>query len=114
MPNLKKPIEEEAQRVTKIVVHDSGPNRYMTSHNQRVSHVDLKTCISDFLQWLSSNGYAGNCLLVAHNGRKFDFNVLLHALIAVDMVNEFNEAVLGFCNYQNFEIKNSWKEQRIS
>ena len=57
-------------------MNDSGPNHYMSCHNQRVRRVDLKTCISEFLQRLVSNGYAGNCLLVAHNGHKFDFNVV--------------------------------------
>ena len=38
----------------------------------------------------------GNVVLIAHNGRVFDFRVLSYAICKVGMVNEFSNHVLAF------------------
>ena len=38
----------------------------------------------------------GNVVLIAHNGRVFDFRVLSYAICKVGMVSEFSNHVLAF------------------
>lgn len=85
----KLPITLAAQEITGIVVNQSGP---MTVKGQPVEGKTIRCAISEFLQWL--NKYS--CVvLVAHNGRKFDFPVFLSTLKKVGSEKKFFDCVTG-------------------
>ena len=54
---------------------------------------DIKTAVTDLCIWLE---HYKDAFLVAHNGRRFDFPVLLTALKNTDKITDFFECVTGF------------------
>ena len=85
----KKPITAEAQRVTGIYIHDNGD---MMINGKTVASVPILTAIEKLCDWLKP---FQNVILVAHNGRRFDFPVLMSAVIKNNLTNLFLESITG-------------------
>ena len=85
----KVPISKEAQQITGIVVNDSGS---MTVHGEPVQYSSVTDAATDFITWLSRYQ---NSVLVAHNGRRFDFPVFISMLERIGHVDKFCDTVLG-------------------
>ena len=85
----KLPITSAAQEVTGIVINPSG---LMTVKGQPVLGKTIQSATSEFLEWLSKYS---NVVLVAHNGRKFDFPVFISCLKNIGLENEFMDGVIG-------------------
>ena len=83
------PISQDAQRLTGIVMNGNK----MVVHGKEVESVSIKAGIMKLCAWLNN---FPNVLLVAHNGRRFDFPVLVNTLINTDLVKPFSDSVLGF------------------
>lgn len=84
----KMPITTTAQQVTGIVVTDS----FMKVHGTLVESLPIKEALHQFIKWLESKS---NVFLIAHNGRRFDFPVLLSVLKTVDFLDSFFYCTLG-------------------
>lgn len=65
------------------------------AHGSKVAAVPIREALSNFLQWLST---LKNCevILVAHNGRLFDFRVLSNAVARTVLQRQFLDKVSGF------------------
>lgn len=65
------------------------------AHGSKVAAVPIREALSNFLQWLST---LRNCevILVAHNGRVFDFRVLSNAVVRTGLQRQFLDKVSGF------------------
>lgn len=85
------PITEEAMNTTGIVVNSDLEK--MTVHGEEVNAVNITFALTDFLTWLNN---FPNVILVAHNGRKFDFPVLMSTLHCLKMTNMLLSTVSGF------------------
>lgn len=83
------PISASAERVTKITMVD---DESMIVNGVPVQTVTLKTAVNEFSSWLSK---FDNVFLVAHNGRRFDFPVLVSACISCDLVDKIISNVTG-------------------
>ncbi|XP_061168810.1 uncharacterized protein LOC133178059 [Saccostrea echinata] len=86
----KVPITEEAMNTTGIVVNSDLEK--MTAHGE-VDAVNITSALTDFLTWLKN---FSNVILVARNGRKFDFPVLMSTLHCLKMTNMLLSTVSGF------------------
>lgn len=82
------PISEGAQQTTGIIMADS----VMYVCGTRVETVNIKCAIENFIKWLKKYE---KVVLVAHNGRRFDFSVLLTAVSNVNKLEEFFASVVG-------------------
>lgn len=71
-----KPIHRRAYDVHKIAVDHQ--RRHMYVGGQRVEQVDERRAMTDFVEFLSQ--VPGPVVLVAHNGRRFDFPRLMRAM----------------------------------
>ena len=71
------PISLEAQQITGIA--KTGPTT-MAVHGQPVQSVQIKSVLSKFVTCLKK---FQNVILVAHNGRRFDFPVLVSAFLKI-------------------------------
>ena len=69
----KLPISEESTKVTGIYVNESG--EFKVNGEER-NAVGIHGGLQDFFSWLAQFQHA---VLVAHNGRRFDFPVLVNA-----------------------------------
>ena len=69
------PVSLEAQQITGIA--KTGPTT-MAVHGQPVQSVQIKSALNKFVTWLKK---FPNVILVAHNGRRFDFPVLVSAFL---------------------------------
>ncbi|XP_062607534.1 uncharacterized protein LOC134269349 [Saccostrea cucullata] len=85
----KVPIASTAQQITGIIVNNSGT---MTVHGQQVHAEDLYSSIDKFCKWLKKYP---SVYLIAHNGRKFDFPVLMNAMMNIKREAEFLDCVTG-------------------
>ena len=85
----KKPISTEAQRVTGIEMTD---NNIMKVRGNSVEHTPVEIALQKMCTWL---GNFSNVILVAHNGRRFDFPVLTAALLCTDNIDIFFQCTLG-------------------
>ena len=86
----KVPISSSAQQDTGIVVSDSGS---MTVHGESVEAHTIKSALEKLFTWLSKL----SCVfLVAHNGRRFDFPVLVSTIMNLDKVSAMNDCIEGF------------------
>ncbi len=81
------PISKSAQDVTGICL--SGPEQ-MSVAGKQVSAKPIQTAVKSLMGWLS---HYSNVVLAAHNGRRFDWPVLVHTLSAIDMLDEFSSSV---------------------
>ena len=85
----KKPITAEAQRVTGIYIHDNGD---MMINGKTVASVPILTDIEKLCDWLKP---FQNVILVTHNEKRFDFPVLMSAVIKNILTNLFLESIIG-------------------
>ena len=84
----KQPIAFGAQQVTGIVY--SGGT--MTVHGKQVEPKPIQAALVDFCSWLEQ---FENVILIAHNGRKFDFPVLVSACAVNNLLNRMCASVKG-------------------
>ncbi|XP_062615434.1 uncharacterized protein LOC134277168 [Saccostrea cucullata] len=89
----KVPITEEAMNTTGIVVNSDLDK--MTVHGKEVDAVNITSALTDFLTWFK---VFQDVVLVAHNGRKFDFLVLMSTLhtSSLKMTTMLFSTVSGF------------------
>ncbi|XP_053389294.1 uncharacterized protein LOC123543346 isoform X2 [Mercenaria mercenaria] len=84
--NPVQPISPEATTVTGI----SFVNGEMKVRGQIVQSVHVKDAVSKFLSWLEQ---FKNVVLCAHNGRRFDFLILVELLEKLHLSEKFSEIV---------------------
>ena len=95
----KVPIAMTAQQITGIIYNNSG---IMTARGQQVQPKPFGPAIDNFCKWLEHVGKDDvPVYLIAHNGRKFDFPVLISALISLGYVMKFLGCVAGFIDSIN-------------
>ncbi|KAL4236484.1 hypothetical protein ACF0H5_004870 [Mactra antiquata] len=70
----KEPISQGAQQTTGMCVSDG----VMYVKGAVVETVSLQCAFDNFLKWLKRYN---NIMIVAHNGRKFDFTILLYQML---------------------------------
>ncbi|XP_060562490.1 uncharacterized protein LOC132722076 [Ruditapes philippinarum] len=85
----KLPMSASAERVTKIIVTNSID---MCVDGVPVETKTIQTALRDFLIWLNQFRYV---FLIAHNGKRFDFPIVVNACQASGMFNKFSSCVLG-------------------
>lgn len=85
----KVQITPEAEKVTGIVYDGSC----LYFHGKLVDSVSIYSAIKSFFQWL--NKYE-NVVLVAHNGRLFDFRIFSYAATCINLKNELCKTIEGF------------------
>ena len=84
------PISAEAQRVTGIYMDDRGG---MIVNGEKVDCYPIHSAIKQLCNWLKKYS---NVFLVAHNGRRIDFPVLMTTLQNTNTTDMFFECVSGF------------------
>ena len=95
------PVSLKAQQITGIA--KTGPAT-MAVHGQPVQSVLIKSALNKFVTWLKK---FPNVILVAHNGRRFDFPVLVSAFLKIRDINLLLSAV-------TFTEKNSEIQPRVT
>ncbi|KAH3733454.1 DNA polymerase III subunit epsilon-like [Dreissena polymorpha] len=86
----KMPITPNATRLTGICVDFKGD---MLVNGKRVEYVSAHRALTQLRTWLKQ---FKNVVLVAHNGKAFDFPILMSALKNNKMVKSFLSSVTGF------------------
>ena len=81
-------IAPDAERITGIRVSDSQ----MTVHGKPVDSKALDYSLDHFCNWLRK---FPNPVLVAHNGRRFDFPILIDRFQSVGQLKDFFECCVG-------------------
>ncbi|XP_060593809.1 uncharacterized protein LOC132748252, partial [Ruditapes philippinarum] len=82
-------ISEGAQQTTGIRMAD---NNVMYVSGTIVETVNIQCAVENFIKWLKKYNIV---VLVAHNGRRFDFSVLVAAVSNVNKLEEFLASVVG-------------------
>jgi len=77
-----EPISAGARQVTGLSVDGER----LLHHGQPVQATDTQSALKLFSTWVKT---IPNCVLVAHNGRRFDFPVLVHALNCAGLCDTF-------------------------
>jgi len=90
---LEVPISPSAERITKICMRNQTE---MLVNGQSVNSVGIRQALGDFICWLK---LFNNVVLVAHNGRRFDFVVLTSALFNCVIFEEFQAVVTALVDY---------------
>lgn len=85
----KLPISEGAQQTTGIRMAD---NNVMYVSGTIVETVNIQCAVENFIKWLKKYN---SVVLVAHNGRRFDFSVLVAAVSNVNKLEDFLASVVG-------------------
>lgn len=85
----KTQLDPNAERATGIVF--DGSTLYV--RGQRVAAIPIREALDNFLEWLKK---FSDVVLVAHNGRVFDFRVLCIAVNKCNLQNTFRETVTAF------------------
>lgn len=80
------PITTAATTVTGISYY----NEEMTVNGSKVQSLSIKTAVDEFVNWMSK---FKNVCLVAHNGRRFDFPVLVSTLKNIGALDKLFECV---------------------
>ena len=83
------PITAEAEKITGI----SWNGTEMTVKNSHVDAIQIVEALGKFLEFLKK---FDSVILIAHNGRVFDFRVLSYAISRVKMCEMFLKCVLAF------------------
>lgn len=83
------PITSSAQQVTGIVMNGSS----LTVNGKPVDAMDIRAAVVGLLKWIRAFPHA---VLISHNGRRFDFPVLLKTVMNIDKTGEFFDSVCGF------------------
>ncbi|KAL4222717.1 hypothetical protein ACF0H5_018758 [Mactra antiquata] len=85
------PITTAAQQITGMsMVGDK-----MFVNGSPVSTVDINTACDSFIEWLEKFSYV---ILTAHNGKRFDFPVLVSVLSKVNKFDRFSQCVMAICD----------------
>ncbi|XP_048740052.2 uncharacterized protein LOC130046336 [Ostrea edulis] len=87
----KIPIEPGAEETTGIVCDGTS----VFAHGSKVTAVPIREAILNFLKWLGTFGKYG-IILIAHNGRVFDFRVLSRTIDCIGLQEDFLEIVYDF------------------
>ncbi|XP_060597360.1 uncharacterized protein LOC132751224 [Ruditapes philippinarum] len=82
-------IAPGARQVTGLTVRGG----ILLRKGQPVEATDIKTALERFCAWLNK---MHNTVLIAHNGRKFDFPILVHHLKSTGTYDKFTEFCKGF------------------
>ncbi|ELU14671.1 hypothetical protein CAPTEDRAFT_186863 [Capitella teleta] len=85
----------DAETITGVTVVESPTGRKMFAHGKELPAVDLSKAINDFINWLEETGQS-SAIMVAHNGKRFDFPVLMTALMSANLTTQFNDRIAGF------------------
>ncbi|XP_056018341.1 uncharacterized protein LOC125682729 isoform X2 [Ostrea edulis] len=88
IPSL--PISSSSQQVTGIAMNGSN---CMTVNGRPVEALDIHGAFDGFIKWIKS---FPNEVLISHNGRRFDFPVLLKTVMDIGKTGEFFDNVCGF------------------
>ncbi|XP_055995767.1 uncharacterized protein LOC125668954 isoform X2 [Ostrea edulis] len=88
IPSL--PISSSSQQVTGIAMNGSN---CMTVNGRPVEALDIHGAFDGFIKWIKS---FPNAVLISHNGRRFDFPVLLKTVMDIGKTGEFFDNVCGF------------------
>ena len=98
----KIPITAKAAEITQIAV---SPDGHMTHHGKPVDSLSFSQSVERFLHFIGSGDRAGGdttqnnkCILLAHNGKRFDFLVLFRALDAIGQLDRLLSHVGGFAD----------------
>lgn len=106
------PMYSNAQQITGIILHNS---RTMTVHGQQVQVEKFCTDGEKICKWLKRH----SCVfLIAHNGQKFDFPVMVSALINLKCKALFCESVIGLIGSipilkKAFPAQSSYKQEDL-
>lgn len=84
----KCPISTTAQHITGIVWNGSD----MTVHGRPLPALSIGTALLEFCDWLQKRQ---NVFLISHNGRKFDFPILVTSFISVGKLENFFQCTAG-------------------
>ena len=87
--NPKLPISDEAEKVTGIVW--DGTSLFVSGN--KVVCLKIREALNQFLQWLKQ---FPNPVLIAHNGKTFDFKVFCHAIDKNALQEDFLKSAVGF------------------
>lgn len=82
----------------------------MTLHGQPVFAEHLYTSIENICKWLQKHT---NVYLIAHNGRRFDFPVLMSALMNIKYYAQFSGMCLGIY-WQHLCAQSSYKQEDLA
>ena len=85
----KLPMSASAEQVTKIIVTNSTN---MSVNGVPVEAKSIVCALRELFSWLKR---FQNVVLIAHNGRRFDFPVIVNACLATELFSEFCSCVLG-------------------
>ena len=97
----KLPVSLEVQQITGIA--KTGPT-IMAVHGQPDQSVQIKSVLNKFETWLKK---FSNVFLIVHNGRRFNFPVLVSAFLKIRDINLLLSAV-------TFTEKNSEGQPRVT
>ncbi|XP_045215031.2 uncharacterized protein LOC123565087 [Mercenaria mercenaria] len=86
----KMAVTSEAQRVTGICVDDNGD---IVVNGNLVESIHIQSAIEKLCRWLDQ---FSNVFLIAHNGRRFDFPILMTAVQKTKTTDVFFKSVFGF------------------
>ena len=89
-------ISKIITNVTGISVRRKSGIRTLFHKDTQVPSVDSETAISDFIAFLRGRNCA--TVLVAHNCKAFDSRHLIHAVQNANLLDNFKEVVIGFCD----------------
>lgn len=87
-----KNVNKDSSAVTGIT--NIGPNLYV--HGKTVTTLPLQEALYSFHQFL--RGLKKNCVLIAHNGNRFDHPRLLRAIHIHSMTYSYSQVLYGFCD----------------
>ena len=85
----KLPITAGAERITKIIISSETT---MMVNRMPVVCVSIDTGLTEFFSWLNQ---FQDAYLVAHNGRRFDYPVLVTACAATENLESLSSTVTG-------------------
>ncbi|XP_061185226.1 uncharacterized protein LOC133193285, partial [Saccostrea echinata] len=84
-------------------------------NGKEVETETIDSAVSKFLDWLK---FYKKVILIAHNGKNFDFPVFITALASVDRVSELCDVVIGFVDglpllKKIFPVQSSYKQENL-
>ena len=100
----KGQITPEATQVTGLKVEVINGTRILTLKGQPVASVTVKEGLSDFIHWLTQ--LHGKKVLIAHNGEKFDFPILISHMQKLCLLDSFSQVVTGVVDTLPYFRKN--------
>lgn len=108
----KMPISTGAQQATGITVNGD----IMTVNGTVVDTVDINCALDCLIQWLDKYS---NVIVTAHNGRRFDFPVLISALCNTNKIDRFFKCAQGLMDTltlfrKTFPGRPSYKQEDLA